>query len=329
MPDARARSWRPLLVIVACVLVIGVMIGIDRLKPDILTQVGAPLQGVTEVLNPRITRHVIIISIDGLRPDAIAKFDAPTLQWLVKNGRSTLNARTIKPAKTLPSHASMLTGVPPSVHGITWNADSTATRGRIKVPTIFEIARRRGLRTAAFFGKTKFEHLAVEGSFDYIERPIGGLLSRWASQIDKATADYLHEASPNLLFVHIADVDFAGHRVGWMSWYYGRAVSSADAAVRDIMNSADGAFGKGEYTLIVTSDHGGTGTDHGYHAQDEIIPWMVWGEGVNGSGPITDPVSTMDTAATALWLLGIDPPSYMTGKPVLSAFRHVAPLISP
>src|SRR5688572_11070084 len=57
-----------------------------------------------------MTSHVIVMSIDGLRPDAIEKFGATTMQRLMKEGSYTLAARTIFPSKTLPSHTSMLTG---------------------------------------------------------------------------------------------------------------------------------------------------------------------------------------------------------------------------
>src|SRR5262245_8758227 len=66
--------------------------------------------------NGAVTDHVVIVSIDGLRPDAIATYKAPTLERLMGEGSYTLHAATILPSKTLPSHTSMLTGEPPSVH---------------------------------------------------------------------------------------------------------------------------------------------------------------------------------------------------------------------
>lgn len=53
---------------------------------------------------------MLLISIDGLRPDAIERFGASTLQRFIKQGSYTLAASTIT-SKRLPSHTSMLTGV--------------------------------------------------------------------------------------------------------------------------------------------------------------------------------------------------------------------------
>ena len=114
-----------------------------------------------------VSTHVIVISIDGLRPDAIAKYNAKTLLRLQREGAVASHAETIFPSKTLPSHTSMLTGVTPDVHGVTWNSDKTREFGYVKAPTIFEIAKTNGFTTAAFFSKTKFHHLQKPGTLDY------------------------------------------------------------------------------------------------------------------------------------------------------------------
>jgi predicted AlkP superfamily pyrophosphatase or phosphodiesterase len=84
-----------------------------------------------------VANHVVVMSIDGLRPDAIKAFGARTLQKLMSSGSYTLNARTIDLSKTLPSHTSMLTGEMAEQHGIMWNTDETDTHGTIEIPTVF------------------------------------------------------------------------------------------------------------------------------------------------------------------------------------------------
>jgi hypothetical protein len=171
-----------------------------------------------------LTRHVVVVSVDGLRADAIARYDAPTMQRLIREGRATLDARTILPSKTLPSHTSMLTGVPPDRHGITWNDDRVVGRGLVPVPTIFAVARARGLHTAAFFGKAKFRHLMVPETLDYAQAP-RGWWGRWsARRTVRDVRAYLEGTAasgtpPHLLFVHLGEPDYAGHAVGWMSWF--------------------------------------------------------------------------------------------------------------
>jgi predicted AlkP superfamily pyrophosphatase or phosphodiesterase len=284
-----------------------------------------PPRPVANFPSQSLTRHVILVSIDGLRPDAIAAFNAPTLQRLTREGSYTLLASTIMPSKTLPSHTSMLTGEPPERHGVLWNTTITADRDRIEQPNVFSVARARGYGTAAFFSKAKFHPLQRPETLDFSQSP-GGWFGRWES--DRTITDvekFLLNARPNLLFVHLADPDKAGHGSGWMSADYGRAVGRSDDAVKRLLAAAETAFGAGNYTIIVTADHGGHERDHGSdNPLDVTIPWIAWGQSVK-SGQLDSGIRTMDTASTVLWLLGLDEPSEWIGSPVKAAFSTPAP----
>jgi predicted AlkP superfamily pyrophosphatase or phosphodiesterase len=270
------------------------------------------------------TRHVVLVSIDGLRPDAIARYGATTLQRLAREGSWTHSATTILPSKTLPSHTSMLTGEFPAEHGMHWNTNRTGSRGLVEVPTVFGVARARGYQTAAFFSKAKFQHLQQPGSLDYSQAP-GGRYGGWsARRTMKDVEKYLAGAQPHLLFVHLREPDYAGHAFGWMTPAYGEAVRTADLAVAQLMTLSDRAFGPGAYTLIVTSDHGGHDFDHGSDdTRDVTIPWIAWGNGVQ-PGALGGRVQTVDTAATVLWLLGLHGQADWAGTPVTSAFNEAA-----
>ena len=274
------------------------------------------------IAHGRVTDHVVIISIDGLRPDAIERFNAATLQRLMREGTYARDAQTILPSTTLPSHASMLTGVDVDVHGVHWNSDETSRRlGPVSVPTVFSLAHAAGFRTAAFFGKAKLEHLHVPRTLDHVRSqesriPWPGAAWRTVRDVER----HLAEARPNLLFVHLAEPDYAGHFFGWMGRSYERAVIEADRAVALLIEQADTRFGPREYTVIVTADHGGHGRTHGTaDPLDTTIPWIVWGEGVR-SGAALGPIHTTDTAATTLWLLGVVVPAQWTGRAVAEGF---------
>ncbi|MGE0702633.1 MAG: alkaline phosphatase family protein [Vicinamibacterales bacterium] len=273
----------------------------------------------------RLTPHVVVVSVDGLRPDAIQAFEAPTLRRLMQEGSYTLQASTVTPSKTLPSHTSMLTGQLPERHGVLWNTVLSADADLVELPTVFGLARARGYETAAFFSKPKFQPLQQPGSLDYSQAP-GGWFGGWSS--DRTLADvekYLATAHPNLLFVHLADVDRAGHSAGWMSSEYGHAVTRVDEAIDRLLVAAAESFGADNFTVIVTADHGGHDFDHGTDdPRDVTIPWIAWGRAVS-SGALHDlPVQTTDTAATVLWLLGVAGPSDWLATPIMPAFVAAA-----
>lgn len=271
-----------------------------------------------------VSDHVVVISLDGMRPDALVEYNAKTILRLMREGAWARSAQTIVPSKTLPSHTSMLTGVPPEVHGVTWNEDQTDEHGTVDVQTVFEVAKGQGYTTAAFFSKSKFHHLQKPGTLDYTQAPDG--YDKWmATQTVTDVATFLKHERPNLLFVHLAEADYAGHSIGWMSFAYRWAVQRVDDGVKKIIRAADEAYGPGNYTVIVTADHGGHARGHGTEDPlDMTIPWVIWGEGVTHGSNVTDEVRTMDTAATVLWMLGIEEPSTWVGRPVANAFTAAA-----
>jgi predicted AlkP superfamily pyrophosphatase or phosphodiesterase len=274
----------------------------------------------------RVTDHVVVISVDGLRPDAIQRFRAATMLRLMREGSYAIDAQTILPSSTLPSHTSMLTGVDPSVHGITWNSEEVEERGYVRVPTVFGIARAAGFRTAAFFGKSKLNHVHLPETLDYIQSYDSRLpWQRSGQRTARLVGSYLARERANLLFIHLVEADFAGHNFGWMGRAYQQAVRDADGAIGALLVHTDAYFGRGQYTVIVTADHGGHGRTHGTERpEDVMIPWIVWGKGVRPGTQLPFGVRTTDTAATVLWLLGIAVPEGWSGHPVTGAFDTAA-----
>ncbi len=298
--------------------------GVARLVLAALVAAGCsarPAPPAPDASAPR-ARNVVIISVDGLRPDAIEAAGATNLRAMMRQGAWTHQARTIVPSRTLPSHASMLTGVEPAVHGLTWNTDRTEERGTVRVPTVFDVARDGGRGTAAFMAKAKLRHLIHPGAPERVIAPRGNEVWLSATMVEEVER-HLRYRRPELVFVHLSDPDISGHAFGWMSAPYRWGVRRADAAVGRIRDAAMRAY-EGDVVVIVTADHGGHGRDHGTEQDaDVLIPWIAWGRGVT-PGRIAGPVCTYDTAATAVWLLGLPVPEGWAGRPVAEAFSAAA-----
>ena len=256
-------------------------------------------------------RQVLIVSVDGLRPDALSKIDTGNIQALAARGAYTWEARTIMPSNTLPSHVSMLTGYPPEVHRILWD-EYLPARGRLTVPTLFTAVRAAGMRSAMIVGKNKFDYFKDSGVVDTYWVVAGG--------DDEVAARAAAETSSgfNLVFVHFPDVDLAGHAKNWMSSGYLERVARADQAVGRLLAAVPWWT-----TVILTADHGGgsRANNHGSAAAcDMTIPWIVSGPGTLRGRRLSTDVHTTDTAATAAFVLGIDLPAGVVGEAVTEAF---------
>ena len=155
----------------------------------------APAPTLAPAAPPPIV-HVVIISEDGLRPDALDATVTPRHIALMREGLTARQAETIPESDTLPSHASMLSGVGAAAHGLWWNSYK-ADKGYIHVPTVFAAAHERGLTTAMIVGKPKLQHIATPGTVDHYERP-----SYLCGGVSKRAAEYFRTDLPALLFVH-------------------------------------------------------------------------------------------------------------------------------
>jgi predicted AlkP superfamily pyrophosphatase or phosphodiesterase len=137
--DAR-RSWSMLLAALGVVLACGA----------VWAQTGAPL--------------LVMISVDGLRPDCVTNADAhrariPVLRRFLVDGAFAAGVQGVIPTVTYPSHATLVTGVWPAQHGIYANTTFDPLRKNqegwywyaedIRVPTLWDAAARAGLATAS------------------------------------------------------------------------------------------------------------------------------------------------------------------------------------
>jgi predicted AlkP superfamily pyrophosphatase or phosphodiesterase len=282
------------------------------------------LCSLTATAAPR-AKHVFIISFDQGNPDLIQKSAMPTFHAMAAEGARSWNAYTIVPSITLPSHTSMLTGLGVQAHQVTWN--DYRTNKVLKVPTIFGIAKERGLKTAMFVSKEKFKQLNLPGTLDAFVQPNPDD----AKSVAQSFASQVGTLKPNLCFIHFRDPDTIGHKHGAWSPEKVQALVDCDAALKTIRGAIDAAgLGKSS-VIILTADHGShdtkdkdgktIGTHGSPESDDVIIPWIAWGKGVKKNFAITAPVVQYDTAATALWLLDIPLPESFWGRPVTSAFK--------
>ena len=107
-----------------------------------------------------VARHLVIVSIDGLRPEFYLDdaYPAPTLRELVKSGSHARAATPVFPSVTYPGHATIVTGVRPVRHGILFNRIWSPTGGTtrwyeeatdLRATPLWDVARAAGLTTAA------------------------------------------------------------------------------------------------------------------------------------------------------------------------------------
>jgi hypothetical protein len=237
-----------------------------------------------------ITR-VLVISVDGLNPDAITQLGAagtPMFHLMMSEGAWTFNARTeVEQTVTLPNHTSMLTSrridKTRGGHGVTWDDDRLRPRtvqaaAGHPVASVFSRLEGAGLSTAMFATKTKFS--LYPRSWPAIDRSLILLDNR---ELRRQAGGDLSDTTRAFTFVHFSAPDLAGHASGWLSPAYLTAVKKTDRQIGRLFSVLFRDPEQRDHTLlVVTSDHGGQGTTHSTASAyaDYRIPFLVMGGGV-------------------------------------------------
>lgn len=207
-------------------------------------------------------RTVVVVSIDALHPDALTREHAPLTWGMLAKGSLTMQGVSTSPPKTLVAHSAMVTGIGPEEGGRisnVWQPGEPAVQGR----TIFHQAMERGYRTGFFYSKPKLGFLvnkAVDAS---------GLSD---DATDRAVR-FLGGDGHSFVFIHMGGLDIVGPESGWLSGPYLEELSYIDQYLADVYAHLNRT---GNYLLVVTSDHGGHGRDHGGSHPDEArLPFGV------------------------------------------------------
>lgn len=254
---------------------------------------------------------VILILVDGMRPDALAACGNPYAAELLAASRYTLSARTVMPSVTLPCHMSLFHSVDPDRHGILSNTYTPQVR---PIDGLFERLDLAGKKCAFFY---TWEELRDLSRPDHIAMSVcinQHKASGTDVRITDAALSYIQAEAPDFMFLYLGETDeVGGHSKGWMSETYLGCVSNALDCVRRVRAGIPA-----DYTVILTADHGGHGRSHGSDCpEDMTIPVIVNGPAA-APGEFGCDVSIKDIAPTAASLLGAKPAPEWEGKALLT-----------
>ena len=279
------------------------------------SQTPPPAATVTATVTPPTVgvKRVLIITVDGLRSDVINLAPMPYLTALMLNSAYTLDAQTIIPNTTLPAHTSMLDGMCVLKHNVRWD-EYIPQNGYAIGTDLFDLAHAAGFKTVMIVGKEKLRQITEPQSTD---------IFKFVDKIDDELVTELISDFPKdfgLMFVHLRDVDLAGHAEDWLSRKQLDTAFIADQEINRILNALDKYGIRKETLIIITADHGGQGENHIKSVPETLtIPWIVTGPGIIPK-KLSSYVHITDTAATAAYALGLKIPKEWDGIPVYEAF---------
>jgi choline-sulfatase len=296
---------------------------------------------------------VYLITIDTLRADHVHSYgdgdiQTPALDDLARHGIRFAQAFTPSPI-TNSSHASILTGLLPSGHGVTDFARPLVSES----PTWAEFLKKRGYQTAAFIGAVILDSKALapglDRGFDFYDNfpERSQTKSRWGRVERRGTevvrraeawAD-AHPRGPHFVWVHLYDPHDpyeppAPYSTQYKDRLYDGEIAFADSALANFVGYLKQRGRYDNSLIIVVGDHGeGLGEHHeqthGIFLYDSTlhVPLILKLPSGSAASVIQSQVRTTDILPTVLDLLSIPSPPTLDGqslKPYLSGQASVS-----
>ncbi|HEX6545589.1 MAG TPA: ectonucleotide pyrophosphatase/phosphodiesterase [Bryobacteraceae bacterium] len=234
---------------------------------------------------------MLVVSVDGLDWRYLRDADRlglkiPVIRGLMRQGRYAQGVVGVYPTVTWPSHTSMITGVRPDQHGILGNRRPKSEGGEyywyakfLKVPTLWQAAHEHGLITASVtwpvtadaaidFDLPEFFARRNGGSMDLasieakanpsslvsaISKEFPSFPQQWVDDRTRTLAVLylLKEKQPDLVLVHLVDLDAEEHEQGPFTQNAKAILERTDKLLGNIR-----AHLPSGYDFALVSDHG-------------------------------------------------------------------------
>lgn len=239
-------------------------------------------------------QHLFVISLDALGAlDLKDTSDLPVLRELIQTGTHIQEVETIYPSLTYPAHTSIITGHYPKTHGIINNTkiqpekdspDWFWYKKAIQVPTLYDLAKEKGMTTAAFLWP-----VAAKSSIDYniaeifpnrfwltqmmvslhassplflidMDRKFGHL-RKGINQpeldifLTASVVDTIKAKKPTLLLTHLVDMDSMRHAHGVHSIEAKAALKRHDNRLAEIIQATKDAGIYENTVFAILGDH--------------------------------------------------------------------------
>ncbi|MCX5691615.1 MAG: alkaline phosphatase family protein, partial [Planctomycetota bacterium] len=268
----------------------------------VLTALGLTLAVGTA--HAQIVRKVMIIGVDGMRPDAMLAANCPNFDALIARGAFSQVCQAEDITISGPGWSSITTGVHRLKHNVVDN--SFTSPNYTAYPHFFK--RLNETCSASTASIVQWGPINTQICQDNADLSVTGVAG---AAVASSCIDLLNTGNPDVIFLHFDDVDHAGHAYGFSPTVpqYLAAIEGVDALAGQVLSAvaARPAAANEDWLIIVTSDHGGTPDgSHGRNIPEHRNTGLiVSGRSAAAGTTITPAPAIVDVPATVMTFLGL------------------------
>jgi arylsulfatase A-like enzyme/Flp pilus assembly protein TadD len=295
-------------------------------------------------VRPQAGQNVLIITIDTLRADHLGAYGdsgarTPHIDRLAREGVLFEQAIAQVPV-TLPSHASLFTGLLPPTHGV---RDNTYFRLDSRARTLAETLKEAGYETAAFVAAFVLDGtFGLDQGFDRYDDEVAGaatsagtIAERRGELVSRSFVSWLEKRSsdqPFFAWLHFFDPHLPHAPPPPYEASYEGEIAYVDEQVGRVLEALAAKGAEDETLVVLTSDHGESLGEHGEKSHGFFVyeatlrvPLILWSASSLPRGVrIAPPVRSVDVLPTVLETLEIPVPEETQGRSLLPFVRGEA-----
>jgi hypothetical protein len=234
------------------------------------------------ILISQNTKKVIVIGIDGCRPDALLAANTPNIDNLIANGIFSPDALNEDITISGPGWSAILCGVWSDKHLVTNN--SFNGNNYDTYPPFFKHINdfNSDLNTLSICHWSPINTFINQDYVDIAMNATSGL------EVATEAANYLTNDDPDVVFLHFDDVDHAGHAYGFSPTIgeYISSIEGVDTEIGMVIQALEQRpnYADEDWLIMVTTDHGGGPSGHGGNSIEEKNIFVI----ASGNNIVTD-----------------------------------------
>ena len=246
-------------------------------------------------------RKVLVIGIDGCRSDALQQANTPVLDGLIASGLFTYDAWHCGITVSGPSWSTIMTGTWWNKHGVTSNAYTGSNFNSYPYfPTRAKELKPNLQCVQVVEWAPMSDNVYNDGWNKKLKTPDGDGASTAA-----VAATEIVDPNLDCMFVYFDAVDLTGHSSGFSPTNpsYIQAIENVDSRIGVVLNALYSRtnYATEDWLILITTDHGGTGTGHGGNSLQERQIWWI----ANGASVTHQQITAADPGTYNPLIIGI------------------------
>ncbi len=254
---------------------------------------------------------VVLICVDGARPDGLSRAATPHLDRISRDGATCLTVKPVHPNLPLAGQQSLFRGVTPDVHG----AKGAELNGfKRTIPSLIDLLAQADQKVGMFYTIPSLREICLPDSAAVNYCNARTHVSDGDNHIVEMAIRTAAMEDFDFLFINLGHAGYMGAHYGWDSDEYIQAMTFTDNCIGKFTDALIALHQPVDF--VIASNHSGANS-----AGPDDLPLYLWGYRVVQGRKITTPVSLLDIAPTIAFLAGINPSSEWQGRLIAEAIK--------